>query len=106
VAISSGLYEVYLHNPKLNEKELRKSGRQIGKEVLSTTFNTLYFAYLGEALMLILYMREYQYSFVELVNSKAFLQEFICIIFSAIGCTIVIPITAVVAARLYKNNSV
>ncbi|MDR1017514.1 MAG: YibE/F family protein [Lachnospiraceae bacterium] len=105
VAISSGLYEVYEHNKDLNQKELFKSGIKIGKDILSTTFNTLYFAYIGEALMLIVYLQEYNYTFIEIINSKAFLAEFVCIIFSAIGCTLVIPINAYIASRVYKSST-
>ncbi|MGF0032974.1 YibE/F family protein [Bariatricus sp. SGI.154] len=103
VAISSSLYEVYEHKPELTVSELFHSGITVGKDVLATTLNTLYFAYIGEALMLLLYLREYQYSLVSILNSKAFLQEFTCIMVSAIGCVLIIPISAQVTAKLLKE---
>ncbi|MEF9916227.1 MAG: YibE/F family protein [Lachnospiraceae bacterium] len=103
VAISSAIYEVYTHNAELDHKELIQSGMFMGRDILSSTLNTLYFAYIGEALMLLLYLQKYKYSVMAVLNSKAFLQEFTCIIFSAIGCLIVIPVSAYVSAWIYKK---
>lgn len=103
VAISSSIYEVYEHRPELTVEELFHSGITMGKDVLATTLNTLYFAYIGEALMLLLYLREYEYSFLAMMNSKAFLQEFTCIMVSAAGCMLIIPISARVTAKIIKE---
>ncbi|MGO5051061.1 YibE/F family protein [Lachnospiraceae bacterium LCP25S3_G4] len=101
VAISSAVYEVHENNSELTQKELYFSGISIGKDVLATTLNTLYFAYIGESLMLLLYLQQYNYSIVKLLNSKSFLQEFTCIMFSAIGCLIVIPLSAYLSSHVY-----
>lgn len=103
VAISSSIYEVHKNNPGLGTRELFESGIAMGKDVLSTTLNTLYFAYIGEALMLLLYLRQYQYSLVSMLNSKAFLQDFACIVISAIGCVLVIPASAWITAKILKE---
>ena len=55
VAISSALYEVYENNKKINEKELFKSGMNIGKDILCTTTNTLLFVFLGDFLTLFIW---------------------------------------------------
>lgn len=104
VAISSALYEIYVHNPHLSGNELYHSGITIGKDVLATTLNTLYFAYIGEALLLFVYLRLYKYSLVSILNSKIFLQDFTCIVFSAIGCIIVIPVSSWITAHLVKEE--
>lgn len=103
VAVSSAVYEVYGHNPQLTVKELFQSGINVGKDILTTTLNTLYFAYIGEALLLLLYLRAYKYSLVSVLNSKAFLQEFTCIMISAIGCVLVIPLSAWITAKMLKE---
>ena len=104
VAISSSIYEVYDNNPDLGTKELFESGIAMGKDVMATTLNTLYFAYIGEALMLILYLRQYHYSLVSMLNAKAFLQDFACIVISAIGCILVIPVCAGITAKILKEQ--
>lgn len=101
IAISSAVFEVYQHNKQLSRKELFQSGLAIGKDVLGTTLNTLYFAYIGEAILLILYMRKFQYTFEQMLNSKALLQEIVCILFSGIGCVITIPLCSYISAYLY-----
>ena len=94
VAISSALYEVYDNNKYLSKKELYKSGLNIGKDILCTTTNTLLFAFLSEFLTLMIWFYKGNYSFLEIVNAKVFASEVIRILFSAIGCVIIIPITS------------
>lgn len=105
IAVSSAVYEVYQNNPHLNRKALFGSGVSIGKDILGTTLNTLYFAYIGEALMLLLYLKQYQYSVISLLNSKVFFQDFVCIIFSAIGCVLIIPVCAWVMAAILEKRT-
>lgn len=100
VSVSSGLYEIATAG-KHTVNELFASGMSIGKDILSTTINTLYFAYIGEALMLLIYLKDYNYSLLEIVNSKAFLQDFTCIIFSMIGCLLIIPVTSYISSKLF-----
>lgn len=105
VSVSSGLYEIAIAQ-KRSAHELFVSGMVIGKDILSTTINTLYFAYIGEALMLLIYLKDYNYSFLEIVNSKAFLQDFTCIVFSMIGCLLIIPVTSYISSRLFVSEPV
>ncbi len=105
VSVSSGLYEIAISRER-TEKELFHSGMCIGKDILSTTINTLYFAYIGEALMLLIYLQEYHYSIMDILNSKAFLQDFTCIVFSMIGCLLIIPIASYISSRLYISKMV
>ena len=44
ISVSSSMNEVLENNPKINEKELYKSGMNVGGDILSTTINTLFFA--------------------------------------------------------------
>ena len=99
IAISSALYEVYNNNKKISKKELYKSGMNIGKDILCTTSNTLLFAFIGDFLTLILWYYKSHYSFLEIINAKTFVAEVIRILFSAIGCIIVIPITAYITTN-------
>lgn len=103
IAISSAVFEIHQQNSHLSKKDLCKSGITIGKDILGTSLNTLYFAYMGESMILLLYMRKFQYSLVDMINSKSFLQELICILFSGIGCVISIPLCATIAAYMYKK---
>ena len=106
IAISSALYEVYVNNKRLSKKELFFSGMNIGKDILCTTTNTLMFAFLGEFMTLLIWFYKGNYSFLDIVNAKTFAAEFIKILFSAIGCVMVIPVTAYVTTNsLNKMNN-
>ncbi|MBD9106170.1 YibE/F family protein [bacterium] len=105
IAISSALYEVYDNNKNLSKKDLFLSGMNIGRDILCTTNNTLMFAFLGEFMTLLIWFYKGNYSFLEIVNAKTFASEMIKIFFSAIGCIIVIPITAYITAETLKRNS-
>ncbi|WP_338448503.1 YibE/F family protein [Niallia oryzisoli] len=94
MAISSPMYEVFLHHPTISRKELFTSGLRIGRDILGTSANTLFFAFFGSYLGLILWFKEYSYSFGEIVNSKVFNTEMISILCTGIGVALVIPITS------------
>lgn len=94
IAVSSAVYEVFRNNRSLDKAELFRSGMSIGGDILGTTVNTLYFAFIGESMMLFILFKNHNYSLAQIVNSKAFFQEFVNIIFSCLSCIMVIPLTA------------
>lgn len=104
IAISSALYEVYENNKDLSKKELFISGMNIGKDILCTTTNTLLFAFLGDFMTLVIWFSQGNYTILEIINNKTFVSEIIRILFSAIGCFIVIPTTAYMMARTLKRK--
>lgn len=105
IAISSALFEVYDNNKHLSVKELFDSGINIGKDILCTTTDTLVFAFLGDFMTLVIWFYKGNYSFIDIINSKTFGQEFIEIMFSVIGCLIVIPVTSyITSTKLKKYN--
>ena len=104
MAISSALYEIYLNNKKLSSSELFKSGMNIGRDILGTTVNTLLFAFLGEFMALLIWYKMGNYSFLDIINNKTFCSEAIKILFSAIGCLSVIPLTSLITSKFLKNN--
>lgn len=104
IAISSALYEVYENNKKLKIKELFASGMNIGRDILCTTSNTLLFAFLGDFMTLLIWYHTANYTFLEIINSKTFVSELIRILFSGIGCILVIPITAIISSYVFKEG--
>ncbi len=106
VAISSALYEVYQNNKNLSKKELFLSGITIGKDILGTTTNTLLFAFLGEFLTLLIWFKDVNYSLLDIINNKTFCAEFIKILFSGMGCILVIPITAIIVSNKITKKKI
>ena len=111
IAISSPMREIYYHNPNLSRKELFASGLSIGRDILGTSTNTLFFAFFGGYLSLLIWFKDLSYSGGEIVNSKIFSAEMITILCAGIGVTIVIPITSWISAFFFvktkkKNQSI
>ena len=79
--------------------KLVQSGMKIGKDVIGTTVNTLLFAYLGESLLLFAYLRMQNYSIELLLNSKILFQNCISMIFGAIACIMIMPVSAVLITK-------
>ena len=105
IAISSALYEVYQNNKKLSRKELFLSGMNIGKDILCTTTNTLLFVFLGDFMTLVIWYYTSKYSFFDIINSKTFAQEVIRILFSALGCVSIIPVTSILTIFFIQKEN-
>jgi uncharacterized membrane protein len=111
IAISSPMREMFHHHPNASRKELFQFGISIGKDILGTSTNTLFFAFFGGYLALLIWFKDLSYSFGEIVNSKVFGTEMITILCAGIGVALVIPITAGITAyyfvkRREKNEAV
>ena len=103
LTVTTSVYEVKNHKSEMKFTELVESGMKIGREVIGTTVNTLLFAYLGELLLLFTYLKMQNYSLELLLNSKILFQNFasmISMIFGAIACVMVMPIAAVLMAKM------
>lgn len=94
ISISSAMNEIYFHNPTLNRYSLFKSGMNVGKDILGTTTNTLFFAFIGGYLALIIWFKDLGYTFGEVVNSNVFASEVISIFCTGTGAILIIPVTA------------
>lgn len=103
LAVTSALYEVHLNNPDLSKDKLFQSGIGIGRDILSSTINTLFFIYIAEYLTLFIQFVN-DFTFAQMINSKQFCQEFISITLSGIGCIMIIPIAALLGACFYKRH--
>jgi uncharacterized membrane protein len=94
IAISSPMREMFHHHPAISRKELFSFGISIGKDILGTSTNTLFFAFFGGYLALLIWFKDLKYTIGEIVNSKIFSAEMITIFCAGIGVALIIPITA------------
>lgn len=108
MAISSPMREIFLHNPLISRKDLFTSGLSIGMDILGTSTNTLFFAFFGGYLALLIWFKDLSYSVGEIVNSKIFSAEMITILCAGIGVALIIPITSWITAyflvKTRENN--
>lgn len=99
MGISSSLFEVSAANPKLGQKELFRSGMNVGRDMVGTMTNTLILAFLGSSFVLILYLYSIGLSTHQLISSAYLSIEVISGISSSIGVILSIPITAFITAK-------
>ena len=103
IAISSPMHEMRYHNPNASRKELFMFGIQIGKDILGTSANTLFFAFFGGYMALLIWFKDLDYSFGEIINSKIFSSEMITIFCAGTGVALVIPVTAWISAFFFTR---
>ncbi|GAK48102.1 predicted multitransmembrane protein [Secundilactobacillus oryzae JCM 18671] len=96
MAISAGLVEIVTQRPKIEASQLYHDGLVIGRHIIGTTFNTLFFGFFGGFLALFIWFASVGYSFGEILNDKVFVSEILMILFSMIGVIITVPLTALV----------
>ncbi|MCM3618181.1 YibE/F family protein [Sutcliffiella horikoshii] len=105
ISITSPMREIHHHNPTISRKELFLSGMGIGRDILGTSANTIFFAFFGGYLALLIWFKELSYSVGQIINSKVFSAEMITILCAGTGIAIVIPITSWITAYvLVKSN--
>lgn len=104
LSISSSMNELFTHNRFITKTSLFQSGLKIGRDILGTTTNTLYFAFVGGYLTLILWFKRLSYSLGDIVNSKTFCAEVISILSGGIGIAIIIPITSWLSASILVHR--
>ena len=104
VAVTSAVYEVHENNPSLLPSQLFGSGLKIGREILATTINTLFFACVGESLLLFHIICYWGYSFSFILNSKALYQVLLYSGIAGLGCIAIIPLSALLMAEVLKRN--
>lgn len=104
MAVSSSTYEIYRSAEELDFRALLRSSMTVVHEILSSTINTLLFAFMGSNLALIIWIQDLNYSFFEIVNSKAFVGELLISILTGIAAIIILPLTALVSSHTYFNG--
>ena len=105
ITISSPVYELQLTNPTLTQRQLFVSGMRVGREILATSANTIYLAFIGGSLTLLFWFFNLDYSFGHLINAKLFTQEIITIALGGIAIALCIPMTAFITAWLLKQKT-
>ena len=103
ISVSTSMNEVLENNPKIKEKELYKSGMNVGGDILSTTINTLFFAIISSFIGFFMWHRGDTISYI--INHKVFAQTIIELLLSLIASILIIPITSYISSKiLYKKE--
>lgn len=104
MAVSSSTFEIYQRTEKMSFKELVHSSMNVVHELISSTINTLLFAFMGTSLALIIWIQDLNYSFFDIINSKAFVGELLISILTGMAAVIILPITSLVSSYIFFNR--
>ena len=103
IAIASGLTEILEKHPERTDAQLIHSGMAIGRQIIGTSFNTLFFGFFGGFLALFIWFVGLHYSFGTIMNNKIFVAEMMEILISFVGVLMTVPLTAWVMTKRRKR---
>lgn len=106
MSISSSLSELKEKKPEITEKELFKSGMNIGGDMIGTMTNTLILSFIGSSLILVLLYMASSVKFIEVINIEAIATEAVCAIAGSVGIVYTVPITALIYSHINKDKEV
>lgn len=97
---SAAIFELKKANPALKFAELFKRGMNVGKEHISSLVNTLFLAYTGASLpvLMILSLNPSEQPLWLLLNNESILEEVVRTLAGSAGLVLAVPITTVIAA--------
>ncbi|GKV69718.1 hypothetical protein NCCP2716_22160 [Sporosarcina sp. NCCP-2716] len=98
ISITSSMQEMHRRNPRLQRDELAAAGMDVGRDILGTDTNTLFFAFFGGYLALLIWFKDLHYSVGEIINAKVFSSEVLLVFSAGIGVALVIPVASWLSA--------
>lgn len=99
--ISSSLQQLAIERPNVTKTELFKSGLAIGREIIGPLVNVLFFLVMADAFpIILLYLRNG--NTIAYTLSRTVTLSFTQTVISAIGITLAVPVTSLLASRLVR----
>ena len=103
ISISSSLSEMLQKAPKITSKQLIKSGFNIGRDIMSTMINVLFFTYICSVIPNLTILFRNGINLSSLINSYITLEMTRALI-GAIGITLTIPISVYTTVLIYRRR--
>lgn len=103
ITISSSIYELCEKNPDIGKKALIESGMEIGRDIMGTMTNVLFFAYVSGAIpMLLVYLKNgFQTGYSFYMNLSL---ELIRALTGSIGIVLAIPLSLFTAVLMQQRH--
>lgn len=105
LGITSSMWEIHQHNPKLTLKQFFHAGMRIGKDAMGTMANTLILAFAGSSLNMLILVQTYDIPFLQLINTDYMCIEIIQSIAGAMGILLTVPIVAFLCSYFMTKKS-
>ncbi len=104
ITISSSISELIDKDKKISKKNLNKSAKEIGKDIMSTMSNVLFFTYLCAGLPIFVLAIRNGFSMYNYISTN-FTLELSRFLIGSIGIIMTIPISAFISIRLMKRGA-
>lgn len=105
ITISSSIAELINKNKKISVKKLNKSSKEIGKDIMSTMTNVLFFTYLCSGLPIVVLALRNGFSMYNYITSNYSL-ELSRFLVGSIGIIIAIPISTFISIQIFKRGGI
>lgn len=105
ITMSSSISELIEKDKDISVKNLKKSSKQIGKDIMSTMSNVLFFTYLCAGLPIYVLAARNGYSLFNFVSTN-FSLELTRFLIGSIGIIMTIPISTMIAIKFFKRGEV
>ena len=105
ITISASISELIEKNNKISIKKLNKSSKEIGKDIMSTMSNVLFFTYLCGGLPVFVLAYRNGFSMYNYISGN-FTLELSRFLIGSIGIVMTIPISSYVSIRLMRRGEV
>lgn len=105
MSVSSTVNEIHEKNPGLSQKELFRSGVNVGKDIMGTMSNTLILAFTGSSINTLIYIYSYKYNYYQILNMYDIGIEIIQGIAATLGVILTVPFVAFISAAFLKKKS-
>ena len=99
MAVAAGLAEILQKHPTLPDQRLFLNGLAIGRQIIGTTLNTLFFGFVGGLLALLIWFFGLHYTWGAVLNNKIFVHELTLVLISFLAVIVTVPTTALVMIR-------
>jgi uncharacterized membrane protein len=105
VAQAATIDEIKRANPKTKFKQLYQAGMSVGRDHIASLVNTLALAYVGSSLplFLLLYINSANVPIWVTLNSEFIGQEVVRTLSGSIAIILAVPITSLIAAKVFDN---
>ena len=100
VTQASAVWELRTANPEMSPSDLVSSGLRIGRDHVAATVNTLFLAYAGASMPLLILFILSRQSLVTVANGEVVATEIIRTLVGSVGLVASVPITTWLAARI------
>lgn len=106
MSIAAGMGTLIEGEPAIDSHHLFVRGLAIGRQIMGTALNTLFFGFFGGFLALFIWFAGLNYSFGTIMNDKIFVNELLIVLISFIGVLLSVPVTAWMIAfrRHYEKH--